>query len=92
VTSTDNLLVNLVNGTLNLAESLLGIVSVEADHLLPSPSQSLGSISSGLYDKAPVNYYGAIVWHGYAAQPATQIIVSLMRRTAFESAALASSR
>src|ERR1700704_5137316 len=74
VTSTDNLLVNLVNGTLNLVESLLGIVSVEADHLLPIPQPTLGSISSGLYDKAPVNYYGAIVWHGYAAQPATQII------------------
>jgi subtilisin family serine protease len=74
VTSTNNLLVNLVNGTLNLVESLLGIVSVEADQLLPIPQRPLPSIPSGLYDNAPVNYYGTIVWHGYAAQPAAQII------------------
>lgn len=74
VTSTNNLLANLVNGTLNLVESLLGIVSVEADRLLPIPQCPLPSIPSGLYDTAPVNYYGTIVWHGYAAQPAAQII------------------
>lgn len=74
VTSSNNILVNLVNGTLNLVESLLGIVSVEADLLLPIPQPSLSGIPSGLYDTAPVNYYGAIVWHGYAAQPAAQII------------------
>src|SRR5882672_8262863 len=74
VTSTNNLLANLVNGTLNLVESLLGIVSVEADRLLPIPQRPLPSIPSGLYDTAPVNYYGTIVWHGYATQPAAQII------------------
>jgi subtilisin family serine protease len=74
VTSTNNLLANLVNGTLNLVESLLGIVSVEADRLLPIPQRPLPSIPSGLYDHSPVNYYGTIVWHGYAAQPAAQII------------------
>ena len=74
VTSTNNLLVNLVNGTLNLVESLLGIVSVEADRLLPIPQRPLPSIPSGLYDTAPVNYYGTVVWHGYATQPAAQII------------------
>jgi len=74
VTSSNNLLANLVNGTLNLVESLLGIVSVEADRLLPIPQRPLPSIPSGLYDNAPVNYYGTIVWHGYAAQPAAQIV------------------
>src|SRR5215831_16125911 len=74
VTSTNNLLANLVNGTLTLVESLLGIVSVEADALLPVPLPHLNSIPSGLYDTAPVNYYGAIVWHGYVEQPAAQII------------------
>ena len=74
VTSSSNLLVNLVNGTVNLVESLLGIVSVEADRLLPIPQRPLPSIPSGLYDTAPVNYYGTVVWHGYAAQPAAQII------------------
>jgi subtilisin family serine protease len=74
VTSSNNLLGSLVNGTVTLVESLLGIVSIEADHLLPIPQAPLPSIPSGLYDMAPVNYYGAIAWHGYVAQPATQII------------------
>jgi len=75
VTSSNNILVNLINGTLNFVESLLGIVSIEADRLMPIPQPSLnGGIPSGLYDTAPVNYYGTVVWHGYAAQPAAQII------------------
>jgi len=74
VTSSNNLLANLLNGTLNLVQSLLGIVSIEADRLLPIPRTSLNGIPSGLYDTAPVNYYGSIAWHGYVAQPATQII------------------
>src|SRR6266852_8623311 len=74
VTSTNNLLDSLVNGAITLVESLLGIVSVEADRLLPIPQVALPSIPSGLYDSAPVNYYGAIAWHGYVVQPATQVI------------------
>src|SRR5882724_1239438 len=74
VTSTNNLLGNLVNGVLTLTESLLGIVSVEVDNLLPIPQAPLPSIPSGLYDTAPVNYYGAIAWHGYVVQPAAQIV------------------
>src|ERR1700731_5125766 len=66
VTSSNNFLANLVNGGLTLVESLLGIVSVEVDHLLPIPQPPLGSFPSGLYDKTPVNYFGTIVWHGYA--------------------------
>ncbi|HET6930503.1 MAG TPA: S8 family serine peptidase [Candidatus Acidoferrum sp.] len=65
---------NLLSTTLTLVESLLGIVSIEADRLLPVPHPSLPSIPSGLYDTSPVNYYGTVVWHGYAAQPAAQII------------------
>src|SRR5713101_7184959 len=65
---------SLVTGTLTLTESLLGIVSIEADQLLPIPQMPLSSIPSGLYDTAPVNYYGTVAWHGYAAQPAAQII------------------
>src|SRR6266446_863932 len=73
VTSSNNLLGNLVNGVLTLTESLLGIVSVEVDNPLPIPLPHLASIPSGLYDTAPVNYYGAVAWHGYVVQPATQI-------------------
>src|SRR5712692_544258 len=43
VTSSNNLLDNLVNGVLTLAESLLGIVSVEVDKLLPIPLPPLAS-------------------------------------------------
>src|ERR1700745_4150649 len=65
---------NILSTTLTLVESLLGIVSIEADHLLPMPLPSLPNIPYGLYDTSPVNYYGTVVWHGYAAQPAAQII------------------
>ena len=74
VTSSNNLLVNLVNGTLGFLEQLLGIASVEADRILPVPQRALPNIPSGLYDRVPVDYYGSIVWHGYLYQPATQII------------------
>jgi len=65
---------NLLNTTLTLLESLLGIVSIERDLFLPIARPSLPSIPYGLYDTSPVNYYGTVVWHGYAAQPAAQII------------------
>lgn len=74
VTSTGDLITTLLNGTLSLLESLLGITSVEADHLLPIPQKPISNIPSGLNDRTPVNYYGTLVWHGYAAQPAAQII------------------
>jgi len=74
VTSTGNLISNLLNGALNLLESLLGIKSVEPDQLLPIPQKPVSNIPPGLNDRTPVNYYGTLVWHGYAAQPAAQII------------------
>lgn len=74
VTTTGNLVTNLLNGTLNLLETLLGIKSIEPDKLLPIPQKPINSIPPGLNDRTPVNYYGTLVWHGYAAQPAAQII------------------
>jgi len=74
VTTTGNLITNLLNGTLNLLESLLGIKSIEPDQLLPIPQKPISNIPPGLNDRTPVNYYGTLVWHGYAAQPAAQII------------------
>jgi len=65
---------NILSTALTLAESLLGIVSIEADNLQHVPQPNLPSIPSGLYDTSPVNYYGTVVWHGYSAQPAAQII------------------
>src|SRR6266851_685400 len=66
VTSSTNIVVNLLNFTVNLVESLLGIQSIEPDNLLPVPQTKINSISSGLY--------GTPVTHGYAAQPAANII------------------
>ena len=74
VTSSNNLVVNLLNFSVNLVESLLGIQSIEPDALLPIPLPSLNGVPSGLNDTTPVNYYGTLVIHGYAAQPAAQII------------------
>src|SRR6266404_6220969 len=42
--------------------------------VLPLPQVSAQQPGYGLSDMAPVNYYGSVVWHGYAAQPATYII------------------
>ncbi|MGB8476080.1 MAG: S8 family serine peptidase [Candidatus Acidiferrum sp.] len=74
VTSSGNLISNLLGFVGNLLKSMLGIQSVEPDQLLPLPQKSINSIPAGLYDNAPVNYFGTVVTHGYATQPATQII------------------
>jgi subtilisin family serine protease len=74
VTSTGNLISNLLNGTVNLLESLLGIKSIEPDQLLPIPQKPISNFPPGLNDRTPVDYYGTLVRHGYAAQPAAQII------------------
>ncbi|HLW52624.1 MAG TPA: S8 family serine peptidase [Candidatus Angelobacter sp.] len=52
----------------------LGIVDAEPDQLLHVMQSQPLSAPSGLWDTAPVSYYGTTVWHGYAAQPAVQII------------------
>src|ERR1700681_2811064 len=62
VTSTGNLIANLLNGVVNLLESLLGIKSIEPDQLLPIPHKSISNFPSGLNDRTPVNYYGTVVW------------------------------
>lgn len=74
VTSSQNLLQNLLGFVGQLLEELLGIVSVEQDQLLPLPHSTANSVPPALYDTTPVNYYGTFVTDGYATQPATQII------------------
>jgi len=74
VTSSQNLVQNLLSFVGQLLEQLLGIVSVEPDQLLPLPKSSVNNVPPGLYDTTLVNYYGTFVTHGYATQPATQII------------------
>jgi subtilisin family serine protease len=74
VTSTTNILQALVGGVVNLLEALLGIQSIEADQALPIPLPAINSAPYGLTDTTPVSYFGTVVTHGYAAQPAGQII------------------
>lgn len=74
VTTSGNLLQALVGGVVNLLEALLGIQSVEPDQLLPVPLPPINSAPSGLTDTTLLNYYGSLATHGYAAQPAGQIV------------------
>jgi subtilisin family serine protease len=74
VTSTTNIIQALLGGVVNLLEALLGIQSVEADQALPIPLPPINNAPYGLTDTTPVNYFGTVVTHGYAAQPAGQII------------------
>jgi subtilisin family serine protease len=74
VTSTTNIIQALVAGVVNLLEALLGIQSIEPDQALPLPLPPINSAPYGLSDTTPVNYFGTVVTHGYATQPAGQII------------------
>ncbi len=72
------LLPDVLASVLNL---VTGIVDAEPDQFVvipPSSSSNAGpvqtTIPAGLYDEQPLNYYGSIVWTGYATQPAAQII------------------
>ncbi len=49
---------NILSTVVNLVESLLGIVSIEPDKIVPAPQTPLPNIPAGLYDTSPVNYYG----------------------------------
>jgi subtilisin family serine protease len=74
VTSTGNILQALLGGVVNLLEALLGIQSIEQDRALPIPLPPINNAPYGLTDTAAVNYFGTAVTHGFAAQPAGQII------------------
>src|SRR6266566_9073968 len=51
----------------------LGIVDVEIDQVANTLDAYAGPAPSYLTDEKPTSYYGATVWHGYVAQPATQL-------------------
>jgi subtilisin family serine protease len=74
VTSTTDILQALLGGVVNFLEALLGIQSIEPDRALPMALPPVGGAPYGLHDTEQVNYFGTVVTHGYAAQPAGQII------------------
>jgi Subtilase family len=60
------------------------VLNAEPDVLLKLPLQPLaGAAPSGLWDSAPMQYFGVTVWHGFANQPASQIIRLGVTQTAF---------
>ena len=63
-------LLNIVFGLVNQ----LGIVDIEIDQVVQTSGADATGTPSYLSDKTPVSYYGTTVWHGYIAQPATQLI------------------
>jgi subtilisin family serine protease len=63
----------------SILKLLPGILDAEVDQLLSlvPPTILTAAPPAGLMDSTPVNYYGSIVWNGYANQPAaTQVEVS----------------
>lgn len=73
VTTSDLINSNLFLGVIR---SLPGIVDAEIDQLLSvgAGNATLLTPPSGLSDTSPVSFYGLLVWHGYALQPAAQIV------------------
>jgi subtilisin family serine protease len=73
VTTSDLINSNLFLSTIRL---LPGIADAEIDRLLAigSGQATLLTPPGGLSDSSPVAFYGAVVWRGYALQPAAQIV------------------
>lgn len=52
----------------------VGIVDAEVDQPVSLIEATAGPIPESLLDQTPLPYYGAMVWDGYANQPAAQIV------------------
>src|ERR1700693_4056461 len=72
----------LITSPLNVAELLnlignpLGIIDAELDQLLTLVGglNVVTTAPAGLTDTTPVNYFGTMVWNGYANQPAAGVV------------------
>jgi subtilisin family serine protease len=62
----------------------LGIVSAEIDQVVNTQAAYAGPAPSYLSDQKPTSYYGATVWHGYVAQPATQLTRTSATQSTFQ--------
>jgi subtilisin family serine protease len=59
----------------NILKLVPGVLDVEVNSLLNLGGKvPLGSIPNGLNERTPVNYFGNMVWTGYANQPASLMI------------------
>ena len=70
----------LVDNTVNLLLSLLGLASIEPD--LPvaivnagwGSDQASAAVVNDLWNRTPMTYYGAPAWEAYVGQPANEIV------------------
>jgi hypothetical protein len=65
-----------VTGLLNLVGNPLGIIDAELDQLLTLVGglNVVTTAPAGLTDTTPVDYFGTMVWNGYANQPAAGVV------------------
>ena len=71
----------LVENTVNLLLSLLGVASIEPDLLVAiapeadwASQQASSHVVDQLWDRAPMTYYGSTAWQAYLVQPASGIV------------------
>jgi len=61
----------------------LGVVSIEVDQTIISHDSGASTAPNYLTDKAPTNYYGTTVWHGYVVQPGNLLIRTTTTQSTF---------
>lgn len=73
------------NAFLSTVRLLPGIVDAEVDEVLAigAGRATLLTPPPGLSDSSPVSFYGSLVWHGYALQPAAQIVRIAVAQNSF---------
>src|SRR5205823_8070561 len=61
---------------LEALKKLHGVTNAELDQgvALDTGLNRAATLPEGLSDSAPVDYFGASVWHGYVNQPAAEIV------------------
>lgn len=71
----------LVDNTVSLLLSLLGLASIEPDLRVAveqdsswASSQATSAVLDQLWDRTPMTYYGTTAWESYLRQPATGIV------------------
>jgi subtilisin family serine protease len=69
----------LLENTVSLLLSLLGIQSIEADMPVAlnddwHTNQATAAVLDQLWDRSPVSYYGTAAWSAYVQQPAADIV------------------
>jgi subtilisin family serine protease len=75
-------LLNPITGILKLSLQL-GVVSIEVDQTVIAHDSGASTAPNYLTDKAPTNYYGTTVWHGYVVQPGNVLIRTTTTQSTF---------